>query len=93
MSLKKGGAVMAKNDSKTPVDASKPFDHELVGSYKFLVPVEQEGVRDLLLKARAYSRWNISTVDILDNGNLLISFEFGKVASAGAFIGPGDAQG
>lgn len=84
---------MAKNESKTPADTPKPFNHELVGTYKFLVPVEQEGVRDLLLKARAYSRWNISTIDILDDGNLLISFEFGQVVSAGAFIGPGEAKG
>lgn len=84
---------MAKNESKTPVDAPKPFNHELVGTYKFLARIEQEHVRELLLSARAYSRWNISTIDILDDGNLLISFEFGQVVSAGAFIAPGEAKG
>ena len=82
---------MAKNDSKTPVEA-KPFDHELVGSYKFLVPIEQEGVRNLLLATRDYARWNISTIHILDDGNLLLSLDFGKVVSAGAFIGPGETK-
>ena len=68
-------------------DNAALFDHQLTGKFNFLVEIVDENVRDLLLAARKYSRLSMAEVSILDDGNLLINYNFGKVACQGRFIG------
>lgn len=83
---------MADKISKSD-DKAIPFDHQLTGKFNFLVEIVDEDVRKLLLAAKKYSRLSMAEVSVLDDGNLLINFEFGKVVVRGKFTGADEDVG
>lgn len=63
---------------------------QMTGTVNLLVRVENDAVYGVLKALDNYATWNFARVALLDNAQLLIVMDFGRVPRQGKFVAPED---